>query len=266
MVDGTGSMRGILEHLKAVVKIAMTETLARLKEEFTEGIKGFELQLLVYRNYDFGDLAIEPSEFVEDSSELDGFLKSIKPKTRDWLLKAFGFVPAKRPKNIKSHNEAIEVALAHANKQHEEWPISQIIIVGDATSNTPTETDALRAHNEANKVKFTDAAVYFPEQRDRLIANGVTIHTVFTPTKKLTHCKAEDFHAMASEDGSNVSYQARKKGETISETDIEQLGKDLARIISDHIENSAVTGAGVGNQDKIKYLESNPNTGLAQDM
>jgi len=78
----------------------------------------FEFQIVFYRNYGSGkDKILEASNWVKKPDDLKTFMD-------------------KKQTSGGQGNEAIEIGLWHANRQHDNNPITQIMIIGDSAPNT----------------------------------------------------------------------------------------------------------------------------------
>merc|ERR1712166_913494 len=121
-IDGTWSMGRSLQLSKVTVD-----------HVFSRVVEILEIQFAVYRNYSSGHIKLlEASPWSSQPGELRQFLEPI------------GI-------NGGQGNEAIEVALAHANeeavkaRQESSKPQLQVVIIGDAPANTPAEVTSKRA-------------------------------------------------------------------------------------------------------------------------
>jgi len=131
-IDGTWSMGRSLQLSKVTVDHVFSRVVEILREHnYPQEI--FEIQFAVYRNYSSGHIKLlEVSPWSSQPGELRQFLEPI------------GI-------NGGQGNEAIEVALAHANeeavkaRQESSQPQLQVVLIGDAPANTPDEVTSKRA-------------------------------------------------------------------------------------------------------------------------
>lgn len=172
LLDGTASMSSLI----AATKKTIQETFKRatlILEENQVPPDCFEVQIVVYRNYNApAELLLESSPWERQPEELDVFIENVQA--------AYGM-----------GNEAIEVALAHANVQHQDKPVSQVFIIGDAGPNSKDQVSSKRDSRgkaywkEAQDGRFaiaTDAE----NEMIHLQQAKVPIHS-FYATKEQTH-------------------------------------------------------------------------------
>ena len=120
LMDATGSMAGLLQKSKNTVATMFQRAKVILQKEGLSD--GFELQFACFRNYDcrVGDLLVA-SEWESNADNLRHFMHCIEAGGgTHW-------------------EEAVEVALFHANQESEKQEISQVILIGDAAPNTKSQ-------------------------------------------------------------------------------------------------------------------------------
>ena len=127
LMDATGSMTQLLEKSKSTV-VAMFDLLHETLKEKNYDENGFQIMFAVYRNYSSPyDKLLESSEWTSQSSKLQTFLNKV---------------------NVQGGqgNEAIEVGLNLVLKEHNKTDkgIDQVILIGDAPSNSDQETNRKR--------------------------------------------------------------------------------------------------------------------------
>ncbi|CAF1394740.1 unnamed protein product [Adineta steineri] len=120
LMDATVSMSHLLQKSKNTVGI-MFERAAVILKEHHISLDSFEIQFVVYRNYCCPENKIlQHSPWETKPDNLRAFMNTI---------------------NVEGGlgNEAIEIALWHANKENERENITQVILIGDAPPNTKSE-------------------------------------------------------------------------------------------------------------------------------
>ena len=119
-MDATGSMGKLLECGKQTI----SKVFKRAKEVLLEEGANpdcFEFQIAFYRNYSSGQEGIlQASNWVKKPDDLQTFMEQ-------------------NDNDGGQGNEAIEIALWHANQEYDANPITQIMIIGDAAPNTDKE-------------------------------------------------------------------------------------------------------------------------------
>ena len=111
-LDGTNSMGYTLSHAKQRISQVFDRTTAVLNKEQISA--GFEIAIATYRNYNSNsDMILQPSTWEAKPDSLKEFLSGIH------CSGGHG-------------NEAVEVALWHANNEHDKEPLSQVRIAAHA--------------------------------------------------------------------------------------------------------------------------------------
>ncbi|KAJ9463863.1 hypothetical protein DIPPA_25122 [Diplonema papillatum] len=141
LLDGTGSMGGLIHSAKAV----LCETFKRLFATMHDAgvTTEFALQLAIYRNYNH-----KPFVHSKWSSSAEPLLHFISPVVAE---------------GGNNGGEAVEVGLAHAANESEAGGVSQVILMGDAPANPSGRWPQMK----------TDYA----READRLAAKSVPVHT-----------------------------------------------------------------------------------------
>lgn len=163
MLDATGSMVKLLEGTKLALRSMFSHASQIIQDELGQKAS-FEMQLYAYRNYNApAAQLLEVSPWETSPESLRQFVTPMKA-TWGW------------------NEEAIEVALHHAVKEHERKPIGQIIILGDAPPNNREDTHYKREDGRG-ETYWKDTAfaepVYFDEQIQKLHDYGIPIHTFY---------------------------------------------------------------------------------------
>ncbi len=125
LMDATGSMSHLIAKAKNTVATMFQQACDVLSMKGMQS--GFELQFVVYRNYncDATDL-LEHSAWESDPNNLRKFLESITPKG------GMG-------------NEAIEIGFCYANQLADSSQVDQIILIGDMPPNSVSEVTRNRS-------------------------------------------------------------------------------------------------------------------------
>lgn len=112
-------------------KKTITKVFQRAKEVLSDEAASpdcFEFQIAFYRNYASGkDKILEVSNWVKKPDELKTFMSQNKTSGGQG-------------------NEAIEIGLWHCNREHDTKPITQIMLIGDATPNTEEDVHRKREY------------------------------------------------------------------------------------------------------------------------
>lgn len=120
LMDATGSMGSLLDCGKKTITMVFKRAKEVLAEEGANP-DCFELQIAFYRNYSSGkDKLLEASNWVKKPDDLETFMN-------------------KNDTSGGQGNEAIEIGLFHANREYNNIPFTQIMIIGDASPNTEAE-------------------------------------------------------------------------------------------------------------------------------
>jgi hypothetical protein len=124
LMDATNSMHHLLQKTKNTLETMFHRASSILAENSIA--EGFEMQIVVFRNYNSSkELLLEASTWESKPENLYRFMKKIK------CCGGAG-------------NEAIEIGFWHVNREIEKHKISQVILIGDAPPNTPEEVKILR--------------------------------------------------------------------------------------------------------------------------
>ncbi|ETO03631.1 hypothetical protein RFI_33771, partial [Reticulomyxa filosa] len=106
LMDATGSMHHLLQQAKNAVD-TMFERISTILKDNGEPPNSFEMQFVVYRNYNAPEhMLLQTSPWESKPENLRNFIKSVKAD--------YGW-----------GNEAIEIGLAHVNRENEKESVSQ---------------------------------------------------------------------------------------------------------------------------------------------
>jgi hypothetical protein len=159
-LDATSSMNLLLQHAKAAVTAMLNRTVEVLKDNHVAS--GFQIQFIVYRNYNsHPEKILQCSAWENSPTNLVQFIDSTGP-SGGW------------------ENEAIEMALWHCNQQAANFKVTQMILIGDAPPNSREETNSKRA----GRVLYSTHArystpVYFEEQLEKIRENKIRINSFY---------------------------------------------------------------------------------------
>jgi len=210
-IDATFSMDQLLQKTKTTLETTFGNITSTLND-YNIPEDCFQVQLVVYRNYD-----------REEDKLLQFSTWETKPSAlRDWL------------ENIKAEggwgNEAIEVALSHANKQNEKEKISQIILIGDAPANSPDDVAEKRedyGEDYWETTKFAFKTNYINEVK-ALKENKIPVHSFYIH-EKAKHNFTEISNATGGKCASLDIYSdagATALTNSITEVLLRQIGKE----------------------------------------
>lgn len=162
LMDATASMSHLLQKSKNTVG-TMFERVSLILKENNIKENSFEVQFVVYRNYNSReDKILQHSPWDTKPDNLRAFMNTIDVE-RGW------------------GNEAIEIGLWHANREHEREKITQIILIGDAPPNTKNEVKRKReklGENYWQKTKF-EKATYYEDELVQLMQNNIPVHAFY---------------------------------------------------------------------------------------
>ncbi len=159
-LDATCSMAHLLNQAKATVSQMLHRVVEVLKAQKVSS--GFQIQFIVYRNYNsHPDKILECSTWETSPTNLVEFINPIGPDG-GW------------------GNEAIEMALWHANREATQLEVTQMIIIGDAAPNTKQETDSKRTCNALLPLHHQSSTpVYYEEQLQQLRQRNIRINSFY---------------------------------------------------------------------------------------
>ena len=166
LMDATCSMSHLLHKCKNTVD-TMFERVSKILQDHQISSDSFQVQFVVYRNY---------------NSSKDKILQSSPWETKSQNLRAF---MNKIEVNGGWGNEAIEIGLWYANKEHERENITQVILIGDAPPNTKEEVKIKRNHfgeKYWRRTKFAQET-YYIDELSNLVANNIPVHAFFVDTR-----------------------------------------------------------------------------------
>ncbi|ETO34262.1 hypothetical protein RFI_02831, partial [Reticulomyxa filosa] len=146
--------------------------ISTILKENGESSNSFEMQFVVYRNYDApADMLLQTSTWESKPENLRNFMESIKAD--------YGW-----------GNEAIEIGLAHVNKETEKGSVSQVILIGDAPANTKQEVTEKREDLENGlgedywkKTKLFSNPTYYEDELAHLKEYSIPVHTFYVDQK-----------------------------------------------------------------------------------
>ena len=165
LMDATGSMTHLLSQVKNTVKTMFDRASVILEENGISG-NSFQMQFAVYRDSDASqDEILQYSHWESKPENLKSFMDTIESKYGNG-----------------DFEEAIEVALWHANTEHERSPISQVIIIVDASAKSKEAIIKTRQHyyglNYWSNSIYKDV-VYYQDELEKLKASGIPVHTFY---------------------------------------------------------------------------------------
>jgi len=233
LLDATGSMGSSIDACKKKIE----EVIARAHQilEKAELDACFELQFASFRNYDQDPpQLLSCSNWEKNPTNLKSFISHVR---------AFGGT---------HEEEAIEVALQYANLEHSRNPISQVILIGDAPSNTKDQVAGGRSgRSRGCKLspltwKGTSMAdqTFWEDECVKLRANGIPVHAfhvnkrpnVVENFKQISQKAGEDgvcqFLDIASDQGANFLCDLLSRRILDSLGEGEEEKKKLASIYS----------------------------------
>jgi hypothetical protein len=165
LVDATGSMYRTLDACKSTVNNNFIDVSKTLKSKKLGG--AFEILIGFYRNYSSKKRLFQHSPWVNDPSKLTEFLSIVECEGGQ------GF-------------EAVEVGLQFVNsldfKENAPENVTQVILIGDAPPNTPTEVTQKRAAAafDWSKTQFSVATTVDAEVF-KLQIKKIPVHAFYVP-------------------------------------------------------------------------------------
>jgi hypothetical protein len=164
LMDATGSMSHLLQKAKNTVG-TMFERASEILKEHSIAADSFEMQFAVYRNYDCKeDKLLHVSSWETKPNNLRAFMDTISASGGTW------------------YEEAVEIALWHANEEANNGEVSQVILIGDAPANSQEQVSKGRSkhHSEAywRTTKFREPTFYQNEVA-KLTAKEIPVHAFF---------------------------------------------------------------------------------------
>ena len=165
LMDGTGSMSLLLNKAKMTVGTMFERATNILHLNPTSkgyDDKSFSLQFVTYRNYNCtADMLLQYSAWEHQSTNLVEFMSTVTAQG-GW------------------GNEAIEIGLYHAVREHKAKPITSILLIGDAPANTETDIAEKRHASSMDwgSTEFSNVT-HYQEQLNQLIQHKIPIHTFY---------------------------------------------------------------------------------------
>ncbi|ETN97163.1 hypothetical protein RFI_40367 [Reticulomyxa filosa] len=168
LMDATGSMDHLLQKVKNTVS-TIFERISIILKENGEPPNSFEMQFVVYRNYNAPeDMILQSSTWESKPENLRNFMESIKAD--------YGW-----------GSKAIEIGLAHVNKQNKKEAVSQIILIGDAPANTKEEVIIKRkdkfGENYWGNTKLFSHPTYYEDELALLRQRNIPVHAFYIGRK-----------------------------------------------------------------------------------
>lgn len=189
LLDGTGSMSGFFNKCKTTIKEMLKRIVEILAKENVTC--GFEVQFVVYRNYNSLKLLLQPSEWTSDPESLFSFIDSTQ------VDGGWG-------------NEAIEMGFWHVNQQIAKGvDVSQVIIIGDMPPNTQKEVKLKRESVKAEGLEGSDywdqktsfkEETYYKNELAKIAQRGIPIHARY-----LTKAAKSQFDEFKQQTGGSSS-------------------------------------------------------------
>ncbi|CAF4261426.1 unnamed protein product, partial [Rotaria sp. Silwood2] len=162
LMDATVSMANYLNNCKNTAGI-MYECAFRILQDHKISTDSFQIQLAVYRNYNSPENKIlQSSPWETKPDNLCTFINTIEVEG-GW------------------DNEAIEIGLWHANDENDREPITQVILIGDASPNTKTEIIEKRKQYGEEYWKTTkfSKSTYYENELEKLKSKNIPVHAFF---------------------------------------------------------------------------------------
>ena len=187
LMDATGSMSSLLSAAKDTV-CTMFERAAAVLEEKSLPSDAFQMQFVVYRDYDCkSDALLQSSPWETKPAKLRSFMATVK---------AIGG---------GDYEEAIEVGLWHAVQESEQSEgISQVILIGDAPAKgvEAIRTDRKDAGGKVywNATKYKVPTHYLTELQ-KLREKGIPVHAFY-----LANGAKNNFEEIAKETGGRCEF------------------------------------------------------------
>jgi len=162
LMDATGSMSHLLNNAKNTVG-TMFQRAGDVLESQGIDPNSFEIQFVVYRNYNCSEeKLLQCSPWECKPSNLRTFMEKIHPEG-GW------------------GNEAIEIGLWHVNQEFTKDEVDQVILIGDAPANSPSEVISKRNGKGESYWKTTKFSVLtdYMKELNVLKERGVKVHAFF---------------------------------------------------------------------------------------
>ena len=164
LMDATGSMSHLLNQAKTTVG-TMFERASLILTEHGIPTDSFQMQFAVYRDYD---------------CMKDGILQYSPWETKPENLRKF-------METVSAHGggdyeEAIEIALWHANNEHEKSEVSQVLLIGDAPSKKKNQISAYRKTYGGEAYWLNSefkASTHYLNEVAKLKANNIPVHAFY---------------------------------------------------------------------------------------
>lgn len=161
VMDATGSMNRLLQKCKANVN-RMYDRIIQILKEYGLETNCFQLQFVVYRNYDQKENGImQCSQWETSSDNLRNFMETISAS------------------GGHSPGEAIEIGLWQANQEKD---VNQVILIGDCHANSPNEVIAHRQNifgeSYWKTTKFKESTDYITECK-KLCSKKIPVHCFY---------------------------------------------------------------------------------------
>ncbi|ETO21275.1 hypothetical protein RFI_15928 [Reticulomyxa filosa] len=182
-MDATGSMSHLLQKAKNAV-CTMFERIATILKGHGLSSNSFEIQFVVYRNYNAPeDILLQVSPWESKPDKLRSFMETVKP--------CYGI-----------DSEAVEVGLAHVNRERAKDGVSQVILIGDAPANAKNDVIAWRQSSYRGtessgaeywrKTKLFSSPTYYEEELTILKQYNIPVHAFYVERQA-----KENFEAIA---------------------------------------------------------------------
>ncbi|ETO12035.1 hypothetical protein RFI_25340 [Reticulomyxa filosa] len=174
LMDATGSMSHLLQKVKTTVG-TMFSRIAQILEDKGASSNGFEMQFVVYRNYNAPeDMILQVSPWEVKPDNLRNFMEMIES-------------------DYGMGNEAIEVGLAYVNRESSKLPVSQIILIGDSPANTQYEVtekrQKIRGEQYWKNTALFSKPTYYENELQLLKQNHIIVHAYFVDDEAETNFK-----------------------------------------------------------------------------
>jgi hypothetical protein len=181
LMDATGSMSPLLSAVKDTV-CTMFERCSKILAEKELPSDSFEMQFVVYRDYDCGvSQILESSAWQSKPTNLRAFIEKI------------------RAHGGGDREEAIEIGLWHAVNESQASEISQVILIGNAPAKDRdvilADRNSYGGESKWAKSRF-GAPTYYNDELKKLDERNIPVHAFY-----LHECARENFRQIAKTTG-----------------------------------------------------------------
>jgi len=174
VMDATGSMAHLLQKAKNAVS-TMFERITVILKENGKPANSFEMMFAVYRNYSAPEsLLLQSSPWESNPENLRKFMETVSANYGCWP------------------GEAVEIGLAHANRERDKGDVSQVILIGDMPANTETQVISHRnAYNGGEsywkKTQLFANPTNYKQEMKRLAERNIPVHAFYVANSARTN-------------------------------------------------------------------------------